>query len=186
MIEYTRRSGPSTAVLGGEIPPRTAGEAPAPTGLSLNSQTKSDDAASRASLTDRDVLEGWRRERRADSLRPLLERYGALIYSSAYRRTGDVEAASEVTRAVLLVLARRAHRLRKVVLANWFFQVTALACRRRIGRLRRFWHCISRRTRPNEPSAHGALWTRVGPKIDRALERVSSRQRNAILLCAFL
>src|SRR3954462_13588335 len=99
--------------------------------LYLNSQTKDDDDAnSRASLTDRDILEGWRRDRRAESLRPLLERYGGFVYSSAYRRTVDAEAASEVTRAVFLVLARRAHRLRKIVLAGWLFQVTAVACRR--------------------------------------------------------
>jgi len=151
----------------------------------LNSQTQSDDAASITILTDRDVLERWRRELPSDSLRPLLERYGAFVYSSAYRRTGDVEAASEVTRTVFLVLGRRARCLRKVVLAGWLFHVTALGCHRRIGRLRRLWHWIFR-MHPSEPSADGSLWMRVEPKIDRALERLSSRQRNAILLCSFL
>jgi DNA-directed RNA polymerase specialized sigma24 family protein len=156
-------------------------------GFPLNSQTQvHDDAISKEHLTDREVLEGWRRERRANSLRPLLERYGDFVYSSACRRTGDLEAAAEVTRAVLLVLARRAHRLRNVVLAGWLFQVTALASHRRIGRLRRLWHWISRRTRPSEPPVVGSSWKRVAPKIDRALERLSSRQRNAILLCSFL
>ena len=139
-----------------------------------------------ASLADRDVLESWRRNRLAESLRPLLERYGAFVYSSANRRTGDVKAASEVTQAVFLVLARRAHRLRKVALAGWLFQVTVVACRRRIGRLRRFWHWISRRARPSEPPKDGPLWMRVGPKIDRTLERLRTKQRNVVLLCAFL
>jgi RNA polymerase sigma factor (sigma-70 family) len=153
----------------------------------LSSQTQgADNATLRASLTDREVLEGWRRDRLAETLRPLLERYGAFVYSSANRRTGDVEAASEVTQAVFLVLARRAHRLRKAVLAGWLFQVTAVACRRRIGRLRRLWHWVSRRGRASEPPADGSLWKRVGPRIDRALKRLSSRQRNAVLLCAFL
>jgi DNA-directed RNA polymerase specialized sigma24 family protein len=153
----------------------------------LNSQTQdAEDAASRASLTDRDVLEGGRRDRRAENLRPLLQRYGAFVYSSAYRRTGDGEAACEVTRAVFLVLFRRAQRLRKAVLAGWLFQVTAVACSRRIGRLRRLWHWISRRARPSQPPADCSLWMRAGSKIDRALGRLSSGQRNAVLLCSFL
>lgn len=169
-------------------------------------------------MTDREVLEGWKRDRRAESLRPLLERYGAFVYSSAYRRTGDAEAAGEVMRAVFLVLARRAHRLRKVALAGWLLQVTAIACRRRIGRLRRLWHWISRKQQQPEhgelmetcgtkgvdtspptplPDRGGegnqtalppdaTLWTRFAPRMDRALERLSSRQRNAVLLCSFL
>jgi spore coat protein CotH/DNA-directed RNA polymerase specialized sigma24 family protein len=142
----------------------------------VNPQTQgAGNATARASLTDREVLESWRRDRLAESLRPLLERYGAFVYSSANRWTGDVEAAGEVTQAVFLVLARRAHRLRKAVLAEWLFQVTAVACRRRIGR-----------ARPSEPPADGSLWARVGPRIDRALKHLSSRQRNAVLLCLFL
>src|SRR5438034_10796718 len=103
------------------------------------------------SLTDRECLEAWRRNPGAESLRPLLERYGAFVCSSAYRRTGSADYAAEVTRAVFLVLARRARKLRKhTVLAGWLFHVTAVACRKlkRIGRLGRLWRWISRKPRP--------------------------------------
>src|SRR6185503_4629098 len=98
--------------------------------------------------------------------------------------------ASEVTRAVFLVLARRARKLRKkTVLAGWLFHVTSVACRKlyrgRIGRLQRLWRWISRKPAYEVPP-DGKLWTRVAPKMDRALERLSSRQRNAVLLCSFL
>ena len=138
------------------------------------------------SPTDRQILDAWRRDRRAECLRPLLERYGAFVYSSACRRTGDPKAASTVTLAVFLVLARRAHRLRKVVLAGWLFQVTAIACRRRTGRLRRLWHWIARRRHPDEPAPDASVWMRVAPALDRSLDRLSSRPRNAVLLCSFL
>src|SRR5437899_11110044 len=96
------------------------------------------------SVTDRECLEAWRRDPSAENLRPLVERYGALVYSSAYRRTGSADYAGEATRAVFLVLARRARKLRKnTVLAGWLFHVTAVACRKlsrkRIGGLRRLW-----------------------------------------------
>src|SRR6187401_3631237 len=93
--------------------------------------------------SDRECLESWARHRHAAGLRTLVERYLPFVYSSALRRTGDAAQAAEVTRAVFLVLARCARRLRKnTVLAGWLFHVTAVACRKvrqqridRLGRL---------------------------------------------------
>src|ERR1044071_617075 len=105
--------------------------------------------------SDRECLESWARHRDAESLQTLVERYLWFVHSSALRRTGDAAQAAEVTRAVFLVLARRARKLRKkTVLADWLFHVTAVASRKltrkRFGRLRRLWHWISRKPRPLE------------------------------------
>src|SRR5258706_1939417 len=138
--------------------------------------------------SDRECLESWARHPDADSLRTLVERYLGFVHSSALRRTGDAAQAAEVTRAVFLVLARRARKLRKnTVLPVWLFHVTAVACRKlkRMGRLRRLWHWISRKPRPALPP-DATLWTRLAPQMDRALERLRPKQRNAVLLCAFL
>ncbi|HXJ74487.1 MAG TPA: sigma-70 family RNA polymerase sigma factor, partial [Candidatus Dormibacteraeota bacterium] len=121
-------------------------------------------------------------------MRTLVERYLGFVHSSALRRTGDAAQAAEVTRAVFLVLARRTRRLwKKTVLAGWLFHVTAVACRKlkRMGRLRRLWHWISRKPGPVLPP-DATLWTRLAPQMDRALERLRTKQRNAVLLCAFL
>ncbi|MCI0541986.1 MAG: hypothetical protein L0Z50_42865, partial [Verrucomicrobiales bacterium] len=171
--------------------------------------------------SDRECLESRARHRDAESLQALVERYLVFVHSSALRRTGDAAQAAEVTRAVFLVLARRARRLRKnTVLAGWLFHVTAVACRKpkRMGRLRRLWQWISWKSRPPEhaelmeicrakgidtspltplPDRGGegnqtssppdaTLWARLAPQIDRALERLRTKQRNAVLLCAFL
>src|SRR6185369_16683927 len=81
--------------------------------------------------SDRECLESWARHRDVESLQVLVERYLVFVHSSALRRTGDAAQAAEVTRAVFLVLARRARRLRKkTVLAGWLFHVTAVACRK--------------------------------------------------------
>jgi RNA polymerase sigma factor (sigma-70 family) len=156
-------------------------------------------------------------------LQTLVERYLAFVHCSALRRTGDAAQAAEVMRAVFLVLARRACRLRKkTVLAGWLFHVTAVACRKltrkRFRRLRRLWQWISRKPRPPEHAelmeifgakgvdtspltlspieAEGGnqtalppdatLWTRLAPQMDRALDRLRTKGRNAVLLCAFL
>src|SRR5881628_1746052 len=116
------------------------------------------------SMTDPECLEAWRRDPSAENLRPLLERYAAFVYSSAYRRTGSADHATEATRAVFLVLARRARKLpKKTVLAGWLFHVTAVACRKLrrkpTGGLRRLLHWISRKPR-NALPLDAPLWTR--------------------------
>ena len=63
--------------------------------------------------SDRECLESWACHGDAAGLQTLVERYLGFVHSSALRRTGDAAQAAEVTRAVFLVLARRARRLRK-------------------------------------------------------------------------
>jgi DNA-directed RNA polymerase specialized sigma24 family protein len=123
-------------------------------------------------------------------LQTLVERYLGFVHSSALRRMRDATQAAEVTRAVFLVLARRASRLSKnTVLAGWLFHVTAVACRKlsrkRVGQLGRFCQWISRNPNP-ALTTDSALWTRLAPEMDRALERLRTNQRNAVLSCAFL
>ena len=91
--------------------------------------------------------------------------------------------ASEVTRAVFLVLACRARKLRKkTVLASWLFNIMRITCRKLKRRELRFW--FTRRPREQFPP-EASLWTRVAPEIDQALERLRPKQRDAVLLCAF-
>lgn len=121
-------------------------------------------------------------------MRPLIERYGAFVYSSASRRTGDAEKAGEATRAVFLVLARRARRLRRnTVLAGWLFHVTAVACRKLVGKPRRrgWWNWLRRKAKEDFP-ADASLWVRAAPELDAAIERLSSSQRDAVLLRTLL
>src|SRR5882672_8955281 len=102
--------------------------------------------------SDRECPESWARHRDAESLQTLVERYLGFVHSSALRLTGSAAQAAEITRAVFLVLDRRARRLRKkTVLAGWLFHVTAVACRKlkRMGRLGRLWQWISRQPHPD-------------------------------------
>lgn len=145
-------------------------------------------AASSASLmrSDRECLEAWRRSPGAENLRPLVERYGAFVYSSAFRRTGSADDAAEATRAVFLVLARRARKLRKkTVLAGWLFHVTAVACRK-LKRGRTRWWRWSRGKPRNQLPPDATLWSRVAPNLDQAIDRLPARLRDAVLLRVLL
>lgn len=136
--------------------------------------------------TDRECLTAFSRGREASALRPVVGRYLAFVYSAAFRRTNDPARAAEVTRAVFLVLARRARKLRKkTVLAGWLFNVTAVACRRAGAKSGRTWLGFLRRPLADFPP-RTALWTRITGALDDALERLSSKQRHAVLLQAML
>ncbi|HXJ56047.1 MAG TPA: CotH kinase family protein [Verrucomicrobiae bacterium] len=139
-------------------------------------------------VTDQECLAAWRRHPQAEVLGPLIERYTAFVYSSAYRRTGRAEDADAVTRAVFLVLARRARKLpKRTALAGWLFHVTAITCRKRAGKPRRTsrWRWLRRRPK-NEPPADVSWWTLAEPHIDAALERLPSSLREAVLVRTFL
>lgn len=136
--------------------------------------------------SDRECLVAFRCGRDPGELRPVVERYLAFVYSSAFRRTHDPTRAAEVTRAVFLVLARRARRLRKTtVLAGWLFHVTAVACRRAGMKSKQTWLRFWCRPR-EEFSPEAALQTRISGEIDEALERLSKKRRNAVLLLMML
>ena len=136
--------------------------------------------------TDRECLEAMRRAD-IEGFRQLVERYVALVYSAAYRRSQNGVHAEEVTKAVFLVLARRARRLpRRTVLATWLYHVTAIACRklpRKFRPRRRRWFSFGRRE-PFPPEAD--LWTRMGPELDAAMDRLSPKRRIAVLVHVFL
>jgi len=136
--------------------------------------------------TDRECLAAFGRGREPGALRPVVGRYLGFIYSTAFRRTHCPVRAAEVTRAVFLVLARRARRLRKTtVLAGWLFHVTAVTCPRAGVKSKRTWLGFLRRPREELPP-ETALWTRISAEVDGALADLSTRRRNAVLVLALL
>lgn len=132
---------------------------------------------------DRDCLRAWRRQRRSENLRLLVERYAALVYASALRRTRDSDKANEVTRAVFLVLGRRARRLRlNTDLSEWLFHVTAITCRKCTGPVpRRGWLTRFRRQPTAVSSEELPLWDRLAPHLDPAIERLPRGRRVPVL-----
>jgi DNA-directed RNA polymerase specialized sigma24 family protein len=136
-------------------------------------------------LLERQQLREFGRHPTAITLRPFYERYGALVFSSACRRTGDAAIAETVTAAVFLVFSRRARKLSKrTILAGWLFGITKLACRkysRKQPKARRSWWPRLFR-RPDEIASERLL----GDELDGALDRLPTRERDAVLLKCFL
>ena len=138
-------------------------------------------------LSDRERLRTFKQRPGTESFHPFVERYLALVYSAARRRTGDEKQAEEVARAVFLVLARRARKLgRKTVLAGWLYEITRMVCRKLPGGTRR--RSLPRVGGQDHFAGISAPepWTKVAPELDFALDRLRPRLREAVLLRALL
>ena len=138
--------------------------------------------------TDHSLLIACRRWPGAESFHPLLSRYLRYVYAHVRRRTSDLRVAEEITRAVFLTFARRAHKLSaRTVLADWLHHVTELACLKQLGRHRTRLRKSGLFARAQAPSLDSAaLSTAITHELDRALTRLSTKQRQSVLLGSLL
>jgi DNA-directed RNA polymerase specialized sigma24 family protein len=117
----------------------------------------------------------------------LVGRYADLVHSAALRQVGERELARDVAQQVFIDLARKAGRLSdSVVLAGWLYRGTHFVAlstlcqgRRRKAREQEAMSCS--KTEP-EPVVG---WDRIGPVLDEAVNALSAKDRDAVLLRFF-
>ena len=118
----------------------------------------------------------------------LVERYVALIHSTALRRTGDAHLAEETTQAVFIILARKAATLdRDTILPAWLYRTTRYAAENALTIQRR------RREREREAYMQSTLcsadgtepWLQLAPLLDNAMDALSDRDRAPLVLRYF-
>jgi RNA polymerase sigma factor (sigma-70 family) len=122
------------------------------------------------------------------AFRGLVERHVNLVYAVALRSTGNAHQAKEITQAVFLVLAKKAHGLsRRTVLSGWLYQTARLTAanflrteRRRAQREQEAYL----QSLMNEPQTDEA-WQQIAPLLDEAMGRLGEKDRNAVVLRFF-
>src|SRR5581483_10143822 len=117
----------------------------------------------------------------------LVTRHIDRVYSVALRHTGNPSHAEEITQAVFVILAGKAHRLRKgVILEGWLYRTARLTALTQI-------RSEIRRTR-REQEVHmqsvaienaGDPWPQINPLLDAALADLAEADRNAVVLRFF-
>jgi len=117
----------------------------------------------------------------------LVTRYVNLVYSAALRKTGNPDAAGEITQAVFIILAGKARGMRpETVLSGWLYQTARLTAAN-------FLRAESRRVRREQeafmqsPQGHTEpeIWPQIMPLLEDAMGRLGEADRNAIALRFF-
>jgi RNA polymerase sigma factor (sigma-70 family) len=106
-----------------------------------------------------------------------------MVYSAAWRQTGDADLAEEAAQAVFVLLTRKALHLRGgVIIAGWLYRTACLTARRALRDQTR------RRIKDREAvemrltDSNNEVWSRLEPHLDAALANLGEADRTAIVL----
>ena len=139
---------------------------------------------------DADLLRQYVDQGSEAAFAELVRRHLGLVYHAALRQTaGDTQCAQDVAQEVFTSLARKARALaQRPTLAGWLHTSTRYAvlqaqrtARRRQAREQEVYAMSERQSHGTD----GADWEHLKPLVDEALEALSERDREAVLLRYF-
>ncbi len=136
-------------------------------------------------LSDTELLRQYAEQHSEAAFETLVARHVNLVYSAAYRKTGNCHTAEEITQAVFIILAKKACSLRReTILPGWLYQAARLTAsnflRHEIRRARREQEASMPSLSP-EPE----IWPQIVPLLEDAMGRLNEKERNAIILRFF-
>jgi len=139
---------------------------------------------------DAQLLRDYADHRSEQAFGELVKRHMDLVYSTARRLVGgDAHLAADVTQTVFIDLARKACSLgRCAVLSGWLYRHTCYtaskAVRSERRRQAREKEAVAMNAQ-NDQSDADAVWQQIAPVLDDAMNRLGTRDRDAIVLRFF-
>ena len=137
--------------------------------------------------TDRELLRDYAEGRNENAFTKLLQRHLDLVFSTALRGLGNVQAAQEITQNVFVALARKAAWLRgETSLSGWLHKTTLLE-------IRRWWRGELRRQRREQTAIElgtvmnneDTLLKALAGELDEGLLELRETDRQALMLRYF-
>ena len=138
-------------------------------------------------MNDAQLIETFVKEGSETAFRSLVERHLPLVFGTARRITNDGALAEEITQTVFILLAQKARSLaRGTIVSGWLYRTTcfvaARASRAERRRQRREQEAVAMQNQiVSDPSSVGGST----PHLDDALQQLSQKERNAVLLRFF-
>jgi RNA polymerase sigma factor (sigma-70 family) len=141
-------------------------------------------------MNDWELLQKWVQQRSDAAFGELVNRHLNLVYASALRQVREPELARDVSQAVFLALAQKAHRLSsKVILSGWLFRTTGFVAARavRSEMRRKRWETEASSMNPliTDSMNPAETWPVVQNHLDSALQSLSAQDRDALLVRFF-
>ena len=139
---------------------------------------------------DSTLLRRFAAQRDEEAFTEVVRRHLPFVYAAAVRRLGrDTQQAQDVAQVVFCALARDAERVARFpVLGGWLYTATRNAVsnvvrteKRRRTREEEAFHMQQIESKPEA----AADWSTLRPVLDSALDRLSERDREAVLLRFF-
>jgi uncharacterized protein (TIGR03435 family) len=133
------------------------------------------------------LLRAYARDHSEDAFATLVSRYVNLVYSVALRQVRHPHLAEEITQTVFIILARKAGTLGDgIILPGWLCRTARYASSETLRNLRRRWQREQEahmQTVVNQPEPE--TWTQIAPLLDDAMESLSQKDHDALVLRFF-
>jgi RNA polymerase sigma factor (sigma-70 family) len=137
--------------------------------------------------SDSQLLQEFATESSDSAFEALVQRYVNLVYSTALRSVGEAQMAKDGTQAVFIILARKASTLGpSVILPAWLYRTTRSAAKdAKKAERRRMARELEATIMAELTSGNDPFWEQLAPHLGEAMERLSEKDRAAIVLRFF-
>jgi uncharacterized protein (TIGR03435 family) len=138
--------------------------------------------------SDFQLLQCYTNNGSEEAFAALSARYCDLVYSVAFRRVGNAHQAEEITQAVFIIMAKKAHAFdQNIILPGWLHRTTWFVADN-------FQKADQRRRQREQEAFRQSLlhetecapsWNLIAPELDSAVAELSYKDRDAIILRYF-
>jgi len=142
-------------------------------------------------MKDWELLNEYVEHESQEAFEKLVRNYTPMVYACAIRRAGR-QHADDITQAVFIILARKAHKLRRrqaARLASWIYKATQFASyeaiRREQRQKNREYIAAEQEIIMREETHEDESWPQISQYLESAIEKLSIKDREAILLRFF-